>query len=50
MGKSNGFVWGLLTGAAAVVGAAVVLRAVDEKKKKDTEEELVEIQKVIEEK
>lgn len=49
MGKSNGFVWGLLAGAAAVVGAAAVMRAVEEKKKKNIQEELVEIQKVIEE-
>lgn len=49
MAKSNGFVWGLLAGAAAVVGAVAVLRAVDEKKKKETEEELIEIQKVLEE-
>lgn len=49
MGKANGFVWGFLAGAAAVVGAAVLKRAVDEKKEKEIHEELVEIQKVIEE-
>ena len=35
MGKSNGFMWGLLAGAAAVIGAAVLKRAVDEKKEKE---------------
>lgn len=48
MAKSNGFVLGLLAGAAAVVGAAVIKRAMDEKKAKETEEELIEIQKVVE--
>lgn len=48
MAKSNGFVWGLLAGAAAVVGTVAFLRAMDEKKKQETEEELVEIQRVIE--
>ena len=49
MARSNGFVWGLLAGAAAVVGTVAVLRAIDEKNKKETEEELVEIKKAIEE-
>lgn len=49
MAKSNGFLLGLLAGAAAVVGTVAVLRAIDEKKKTETEEELVEIKQLIEE-
>lgn len=48
MAKSNGFVWGLLAGAAAAIGAVAILRVVDEKKKKETQDEFVEIQKILE--
>ncbi len=48
MAKSNGFVLGLLAGAAAVVGAVAVMKILDEKKKKETEEELFEIKQLIE--
>ena len=48
MAKGNGFLFGLLAGAAAVVGTVAVLKILDEKKKKETEEELFEIKQFIE--
>lgn len=48
MAKANGFVLGLLAGAAAAVGAVAVLKILDDKKKKENEEELFEIKQLIE--